>query len=1453
MTKKQVWKQIFKYIGIGAGICFGIIGLVTGIVAIQTHGFKPKQVALSSCSFEIETDKFRGLSNDIPVFVIDEDSTFIVKPNPDDCTELDATLLIKAGDNLIKEIQVEAEDQDEPKPVDDEKDEDQDEEQDKEQTSQEKKYVAVEKVDGKYPIKLGQPFKIVLAENQSEIVATRTIELYVESESEFCEAKVFIDSKLESFDIKSQKESTFQSDYLFEGDYIYAYIDIDSVLSKSSLTMSDLVELTQDFKKFEFKIDNENVAEIVEAESGVNTTDSFPIKDYKKGFPYAKIKIKTSGNFTVTLTVCDLYSNEELILSNEDYVNTEWEDDDAKAKYDEWLESVLIKNTLEFEVSDVQIGSISTNKTSINLDLYETTRISATQLDLSVNPLDIAGSPFTSGDLSHHIQDVELACGIFVSEQDDHDIEFGSGNNTKYVKLTTNYIQTVKQQGVNEPVWVVSALEVTSSQLCLVASLTVGEDTWYDYIPLSINPIMTVELELRNEDTVVSFIDLDFDQALETQQSYTLLSNDWVVDKQTNRTLKSLIESGQYPYTKILFVVEDSEGNLSLQDDVIKIEITDTGYILTPLTKGISKVCAVVLKTDINGNLVDKENNPIVSDSAEPIKIEDVFANCQVVVSSEVIDVEVHQVLKILPNNTLTLYKQEGGNYSEIDDEDELYEVKKGSDGTVEEATIYNGQKAYIRLNVNDASAMYDAFNDTLTFNLGTDIAQADKFVKLGTSLIKATIDGEETYLLELEIFNVVDESLTEYLVVTFNGKRQCILSIKAKKFVLSSLSLQSSKENQTSEDVYLILNSQSDDFYWTVDKSSEKPLELSVDKFPSQAEGHDEIVFKIYALKDESTDISTLNTLTDEIISQYFVEDNSILEIQSGYPTYNEDDIPVVRFTVKKQGTAYVIASCVRYDDDVKIISNVFEINTKYPYLQEQTFNYGTNYEYLSSDFEYVKTTDIVVDTSKQYYTYNESTQKYSLVENINANDIESYYENEYTKYRQIVTSYKGQLTNLINFFGLETKKVDEGGEGMEGDKIGLKWKLSESDEVSWSALRNGLYKFEVLTQSGQVEFVKLVNEGSTLQYLKTNRITEKVYFKIKISTEFGYEFTQTYNYVLVPDYLISTDTSVQDNVVNMNASESKTLFKIKIDNNEIVNDGGLFFITNGNLTNYRLNNENKVTGFDGDKITIIYLPKDMKKAVAQDVLTGYIDEDVLTEFVNDTNTNIITFELGGKYYEIRFALSLSKTDPYMDVKIENGVAISKAVVEGFSPVITLNANYSLNGEKITENGIYKFTLNVSPIMQIELVENEDSQVELSNMGTSLETTFADGKQIDLTQIVKLGNIVENDATIQNPTCSLVGAYANFTLNYIKTQDTSLETNKTYYVIENNEYKKVETPVESDIANYYEKIESTLLTMSGSIIEDYNLQIKYTYNVSLTNGLTKQVEYTLNLLVKVK
>ena len=1401
MTKKQVWKQVFKYIGIGAGICAGIIGLVAGFIGI-TGGFKPKHVAIKSCSFNIETDKFQGLSNNIPVFVINEDSTFVVDPNPEDCTELDGKLQIKSGDTLVKDVMVEAEEQ--PKEV------------------EEPVYVSAEKVGNKYLITLGKPFKIVLGDNQTESLEPRTIELYVECESEYCEAKVFVDSKLESFDLKYEKISDIQSDKLFEGDYVYAYLDIDSILAKSSLCMSDLVELTKDFKKYEFSIDNETVASIEEV--GINTSASTPILNYKKGFPYAKIKILTSGKFNVSLSVCDLYSNEEKILTNEEYINLP--DDEVRELYDEWIKDVLIENSLNFQVSDVEIGSISANKTELNLELYKSQRYSATNLGLKVNPTDIPGSPFTSDNLSNYIQHIEIVGGVFVLENEDYDIEIGEGESKQFIKFSDKFVQTRKEQGINEPSWVVSVLETTSSKTCLVAYLTVGEDTWYDFIPVNIEPIQTIDLTVKKDNALFDLIELEYDKAIENQKTYTELSNAWVFDTESNQTLQSLIQSGKYPYKSFVFVVEDSEGNYKLADDIISLEITQNGYVLTPISRGNSKICAVILKTDINGNLLDKENNAIVNQDGTTVIIdEDVLARCQIVAKSDYIDVQVRQVLKILPESTLTLYKENAGSYEEIAEDDEMFIIKKDNLNSVYEATIYNGQKVYLKLNVNDEEALYEAFNDTLVFRLGTEIVQADKFVKLGTSLIEATIDGETVYLLSIEIFNVTDESLVESLIVDFNGKRQCNLSLKAKKFVLENLTLLSNTGNEESNsaDVYLVLNSQNDNMYWTVDSGKqEKELEVSLKKSPSQAEGHDEIVYKIYSLKDESVDISTLNNLTDDIIKQYFVEDTSVLEIKSGYPIYNEDDVPVLQFDVKKQGRAILIAYCTRYDDNVKVFSNPFVINTKYPFLKEQEFNYGTNYEVVDTDYTFVKTQDTQIDANKTYYTLNDLEQ-YVKVDSPVESELNSYYEQQFAKYRQIVASYDGQLTNLIDFIGYEKKKITENGEGVEGQKIGLQWKLTESEEVNYSILRPSLYNFEIISNM-KYDFITDNQDGNILNYLKTNRVTEKVYIKIKISTKFGYELSQTYNYVLIPDYYIENGENTTQNI---NAGDSVTLFDLKIDeNNLIVNDGGLYYITNSSYSNYRVGNDSKITGFDGDLITVIYMPLDMRNVIINKLKDNYgftenesADSTEKNITTNSTNDSIIYFVLDGKQYEIRFVLRFNYTDPNGDVKIKEGKIKSSAVLQGIAPTITINGYYCFtDGENLSEymeSGIFKFKLNVEPISQIKLNENAENNVTLSSMGTSLETVFASGKQISLNDIVSLQikSGMESLITSQTePTCSLVGDYGELF-----------------------------------------KIENGNLVMTGSIVENYKLKIDYSYTVTLENGLTKTVDYTLNLLVKTK
>lgn len=1435
MAKKQVWKTIFKFIGIGAGICAGIVGLVTAFVAI-TGGFNPPYVPIKSCTFNIDTDKYQGLNNNIPVFVINEDDTFIVNPNPDDCTELDGKLQIRAGDRLIEDVQVE-----------------------KENELGEKEFVSAEKEGSKYKITLGEPFKIVLVENHAEITDTRVIEMHVDCESEFCDAKVFVDSALTEFNLKYEKiGATTQEEQLFEGDYIYAYIDVASVLDKSSLTMNSLVELTKDFKQYKFEIDNEEIAEIVEVK--INTSNNAPLSNYKTGFPFAKIKILKSGTFNVSLNICNLYKNEKDILSQEDYDNLE--NDDLRTEYDEWLETVIVSSGLDFEIGDIEIGSISATKTQKTLKLYDiNTKFTASELELSVNPKDVAGSPYTSNDLKSRIADLEIAGGYIVDEDDDYDIQLGTEANPVYIKLSSDYILTQKEAGVQEPVWAVTVIKEYNlpQNACLVVCLEANDETFFDYIPVKIEPVDSVDLVIKNGSDIVDLIELDYDKSSDTQKVYNDLDIDWVFDLESNKKFSALMDGNLYPYKKVIYALY-KDSSFTFNDGITKLELTDDGYVLTPLSKGSSSVCAVLFKTNIDGNPV--------SNSGEVIQdLDTLLTSGQVVAYSSEIIVKVQQVLKVLAENTITLYTQENNNYTEIDDEyaltgdthvdfskeyfiyddesktyvkvqqpvDEdiknyyekqvgMYTIKKDKTGSVYEVTMYNGKKAYLKLNVNDADALKQAFNDTLIFRLDNEIAQVDKFVKLGSNLIEATIDGEKCYLLSIEISGVTDESLIENLFVELNGKQICHLEIKAKKFILNSLTLTSNGQSSESVDaeIFLVVNSQNDNYFWTIDsgKSQNKALEVTINKFPLEAEGHDEIEYKLYTLKNADFDISTLGTLTDELIAEHFVEDYSVMNIKSGYPTYTDDDKPVLQFDVFKAGKVVLVASCTRFDDDKKIFSNPYVIEATYPYLEEQQYNYGTNFETLDTDFYYEKTADTEIGTDKTYYVF--AGNNYVAVEIPYTSQLSNYYEKHLTKFRKVVASYDGQLTNLLDFIGFESKAISDNGEGVEGQKFGLKWRLSDSEEVLTTPLRSGLYQFEIVSSMKDFEFEYVTDNGNIINYLKTNRVTEKVYIKIKITTKFGYEFTKTYNYVLIPDYLVTTDTSVQDDVVEMTANDVKTLFAIKIDNNKIVKDGSLFFITNSTSTNYRVGNENKLTGFDGDAITIIYLPEDMIGSV-KTMLSNYSkdanNKKIITS-VDANNEKIITFELGGTQYELRFVLRFSYYDPNSDVTIQNGQIKTRAIVEGISPEITLNGYYCFENEtegtinEYMENNIYKFKVVVTPIMEIKLYENADKNVNLSLLGNSLETTFEDGKAIDLGDIVKLEFINASDT---QPTYTvsyeyeLVGSYDNF----------NVEDNK--------------------------------LIMTGSTIETYNLQINCSFTVTLDNELTAYVNYTLNLLVSPK
>ncbi len=1232
MTKKQRTQFIFKWIGIGAGIAVGFIGLVCAWIGI-TGGFNPKIVEPDFIAFSTEHTGYQPDSNvDNPLFVIDSDEFFVIAPNPLDSTELDANLKIASGAELVKDIMVLGENE-----------------------LGEQEYVSAELVKPNvYKVKMGEKFKLVLSD-EALTISKRVIEFNVDHELTTCKAQVFVDSALVEYKLSYEKinGTTASKDNFFPGDSLYVCIDKNSISPTPAFSQSSLSSLTNKFKYIEYEIDNQDVAEFEKDSNGniVITYDS-------NNLPRVKVNIKKDGAFKVTSHICNTYLNEEKIISNEAY--NELTIEERKA-YDTMLYGgedeegnkiigFMVKSELQMLSRSIEVGSMTARSDTLICNLFQTYRFDASSegLNISINPTNVAGSHYTPSDLAYLISDVEIVGGYFVSDgEGDVQIELANGT-IKSIKKSNRYLDVKKEVGAGgNVVWAISVNDFYSNiepSNCLLLSLTytitslddqgqvVQEDnTIYTFVPLTIQKqdIPNFKIKLDSQDSPA--VSLTYNKDLEEQtDSFNLDNAKLVLTDSTGSILspEQTLSESTSPYKKTIYVTKQDakDLNYTLANEVFKITSVlfgDDSNKIIPVGSGTAYLYAIVVKTNKQGEIVDKDN-VVIEDS------KDILTNCVVLYVTSSVSVNVHQELEILPTNIISLYNQDK---TLITDDDENYEIEKVN-GEITAFKLYIRSKVYVKLNVNDSTAFKNAYDTgKITFETGSNVITLGALELVG-----------EDYMLPVTAINVLSDGSATSIIIRQNGEVQYSLQVTTLDYILKELNIESNatgdEQNGIDSIAYLSLSGQSAQSYWTVEKglSKETPLTLTITKTPSQATIIGEVNYKIYILKNPDFDLSSVDELTQAIIDENFEEDSSIIQLMEDYPQLDEKQNDILRFNIKKAGKAIFIASYTRIEDGVTIFSKPHVISCQYPNFVEQNYNYGN----------------------------------------------EGYYETLGDEnYRILVTSFDGQKTNLLNFIGVETS----GDEKVEGKKIGLDWKYANEADVPTTQLYAGLYNFEIVSITGSQTVVKEdfsfsqeVITSQVVNYLVTPTVDSKVYIKIKIFTPFGYEFAKTYNYVLVPDYTLN-DSNL---TVDLNSENSSVeLFKTKFnaETKQFENNGGKLFITNNpQSSNYVYGNEDKLTAFEGDIVSVLYLPYNFDASMIHGI-------DALTEIARNNDESIITYSLvdGDKiyYYELRFVLSIApQNDELALVKVDKGT-ISIDITKLSSDITIPVSILSIAGEK--------------------------------------------------------------------------------------------------------------------------------------------------------------------------
>ena len=1279
MDKKAKLKHFFKFFGIGAAIAVGIVGLVCAYLGI-TGGFRKKIVYPTGITFDINKDNYQADSEaNMPVFVIQGDDEFTVLPDPEDTTELDATLLIQSGDKLIKDILVKNKDK---------------------ATMEENEYVSAEKVGtNKYRIFLTEPFKIELVDGY-ESISYKTIIMHVDSDQSKCDAKIFVDSKLKSFSLKYEKMGGTEEskDNFFPGDSLFITIDKESVDPINALNPNSICAMTSIFKSFDFKI-------VADKSTATFEQEGEKPKYYYDEDGYPKVKVilgSQPGKFKVSCGIWDSYLNYDAHIKFMEDKDNGYDklDDMGKAKYDtmiyggeydgETYEGFVKTSEIEITSRDIEVDNITARVDTINVDLFGNytflaTGADANGLNIKINPKNIAGSHYTSDDLEYYLNNISVDGAIYVGETDDHDAvcyDYQNGNTVaKYIKKTDRYIKIQKYlNSQNEIVYRLNVVDYRKSN-CLLISLsyeivsikdgleTKEEKTLYAYVNVEMNELNLPDFDIKLADSS-NEISLNINKQQEIQTDIYDLSTASLVISGSSITL----EQSNSTYKKTLFVTVDSENNFVFSNDVIEIQnavlSTDNNAktIIIPKDKGDTSIYAIMLKTDANGNYVDGDNNII-----SPDDYENILSKCVVPNKSAPLSVVVNQQLEIAPTNTLELFYKDGESYKAIEEDNDLYVITRNLDGQPTSVIMYANYSLYVKLNVNDSDAFYDALNDTLTFT--TDSGKGLISVAQQATQYKNTHNNQDfdnNYLIKVEALRADPEASTEQLIITYNNQVVSTLSITTKAFTLEKLTMHVGEgEDNRNGEVYLVLSSQDDKMFWTTDsgKSQEKQLEVKINISPNKAVDFDEVVFGIYTLLDDTIDIIN-QEITKEFVDNYLVVCNDVLKADGIYLT-DKDNVITQKYNILKAGKVIIIAHCTRNTDNKEIYSNAVVVEAKYPNLQVSGFNYGTT---------------------------------------------ENQQEKDGLTYRELVTSYDKQLTNLLDFIGSETKATADGGEGVEGNKFAINW--SWSTEGSMYMLYPSLYNFEIAEILGNddikkedFEFVKKTVNGQIINYLQTPVVNKTTYVKIKISTKFGYEFEQTYNYVLVPDMVNETNLTK----LEMNNIETKHLFAIKFENNEFVNNGGELFLTSNGKSNYRLDNNDKITGFDGNIIKVIYLPKSMSIdniVGLKDAENNYVDNiqvvDLTTEdkYLGLFKVYQVTLE-DGSVIELRFTLNIQHANndfSYEKLGMDGNnfdVAFNDFSGEttDFADTIYINNGYLDGNDNYTESEVYSLDLKVNKV----------------------------------------------------------------------------------------------------------------------------------------------------------
>ena len=871
MTKKQKWLNFLKIFGICVAVMVGIVGASICYVW-ATGGFNPPYVPLKSITF-VAKDGSALPSGATYQYVIDGPDEILIAPN-EGCTELDAILTIK-NTSIIQLV----EDKNvshyvDPSELDDDK------------TSIDEQPVedqpAEEKVYTKYAVKLGSPItvkpqtrKVTVPDGEGtkeiEVNVGGWVEINVRQGLIEKNAFIFVDIPVEGIEIGLANDSEVKSTDI--------YAESSSVIKVAATSFSPDKYLTS----------GENIPKSINTPTTIQpygTTSNYVLKNANGNQVESKIvyyqiddeskatvnsngivtvKSDAEGSFAVKAYIITTYNNTFKIPNLEDF-RAEY-GDDATAKWEEEFDKIRVwSNELVFNIKEVGVSSITTQKSG---DTSRDKKPSYAVFEKDI-PIKASNDQSVACDRNNYFVDItltvndskiqknvllntktEAVAGYITRENEEDAIVVDD----KKIVLTDKFIKLEKTSST-QLTWKLSVLDFTSNQnvICFRYPSEVDQDgnTKYLYAYTEVD-ITKVDVE-----------QISFTNKIPSTRIITLNKSDTNTET-FDLTNTAVLNPNEPTYKKIMYFALASEDVIQV-DSKIKVTVNDVDYYaicgnidktdgtkeqvygyIVPTKPGRTSIIAVVLKTDINGNIIsDDSGNPIYTPvhNSENITIEIVekpVVKGWAVVDEQDAPIDNNGKVSVFAGQKFKVVVSYTGNGALLPNYDVVCEPN---------------DKNYINI------SKLDADNTT-----GTKAFEIDALAEGNLRISIKTDDGEVLYSFKLEI-----------------------VSTELKDLFLSS--------NAQDNGVGVYLDEANATYKWVVN-----------DAYGDAQDGAEELKFNIeYTPENPSSKFVELNAYV--LKDGNFVEDKNILEIVdddgNGSAT---GDVSKMKFIVHKPGTVYVSA----------------------------------------------------------------------------------------------------------------------------------------------------------------------------------------------------------------------------------------------------------------------------------------------------------------------------------------------------------------------------------------------------------------------------------------------------------------------------------------------------------------------------------------------------------------